>query len=168
MRIENSITKDVHKILALYDHAIAYQSKMGAVQWPKFTSAEIKKEILSGQQWKMLIEDQIACAWMTTFDDPYIWGDKNEDPSLYIHRIATNPVFRGSHFVNHIIKWACVFAKQNQKKFIRMDTAGYNKKLIEYYTGCGFTFLGANPLADASKLPMHYQNTPVCLFEMEI
>ncbi|MBQ0736503.1 GNAT family N-acetyltransferase [Aquimarina celericrescens] len=168
MTIENSTATDIFKILELYDHAISYQSKMGAVQWPKFTKEDIKKEVDAAQQWKIVIDDQIACVWMTTFNDPYIWEHKNRDPSVYIHRIATHPTFRGQHFVKHIIDWALTFAKKQQKSFIRMDTAGHNEKLISYYTCCGFTFLGSEPLNDTANLPDHYHNTPVCLFEMEV
>ncbi len=168
MIIKNSTPQDIPTILDLYDHAISYQVKMKAVQWPKFTPENVKKEISTNQQWKIVIDNQIACVWMTAFDDPYIWGDKNEDPSVYIHRIATNPKFRGHYFVNHIIEWARTFAIQQQKNFIRMDTAGFNEKLIKYYTSCGFTFLGADPLQNTTELPVHYHNTPVCLFEMKV
>ncbi len=168
MNIQQSTTKDIDTILELYDHAIAYQKSKGAVHWPKFTPTAIEKEITADQQFKIVVDNQIACVWMVAFNDPDIWGEKDKDPSVYIHRIATNPVFRGYHFVNHIISWAKVFAKDQHKKYIRMDTAGHNQKLIEYYTNCGFTFLGADPLPNASKLPVHYHNTPVCLFEMEI
>ncbi len=168
MHIENSTITDSTTILELYDHAIAYQLKKDAVHWPKFTVTDIKKEIDAQQQWKITIDGQIACVWMTTFDDPYIWGDKNKDPSVYIHRIATNPIFRGHHLVKKIIAWALVFAKEQQKNFIRMDTAGHNEGLIAYYTSCGFNFLGSNPLKDVTNLPVHYHNTRVCLFEMEV
>lgn len=168
MNVKNSITSDVSTILEIYDHAISYQSKMEAVQWPKFTIEHIQKEIETEVQWKIMVDDQIACVWMTTFDDPHIWEDKNRDPSLYIHRIATNPIFRGNHFVPHIITWARSFAKKHHKFFIRMDTAGTNEKLISYYVNCGFTYLGAYLLTNTTELPVHYHNTPVCLFEIKL
>ncbi|MBP2831947.1 GNAT family N-acetyltransferase [Aquimarina sp. U1-2] len=168
MHIENSTIEDIPAILQLYTHAVAYQTKVGAVPWPQFTHSDIKKEIDAGQQWKIVIDNQIACVWMTTFDDPYIWEVKNKDPSVYIHRIATNPKFRGQHFVKKIITWAYTFAASRQKEFIRMDTAGHNEKLISYYTNCGFEFLGSAPLKNASKLPSHYRNTKVSLFQIKL
>ncbi len=168
VNIENSIPDDIPAILALYDHAIAYQERMGAAQWPKLTTTDIQKEVNASQQWKISINNQIACIWMTTFDDPYIWEDKNKDPAVYIHRIATNPNFRGQHFVKHIISWARTFAQQQHKSFIRMDTAGRNEKLITYYTACGFTFLGAHLLSDTTQLPSHYHHIPISLFEIKL
>jgi hypothetical protein len=44
--------------------------------------------------------------------------------------------------VLNIIEWAKDFGKENHKKFIRMDTWGENKKLIDYYIKCGFKFRG--------------------------
>ncbi len=168
MKIENSTIRDIQEILNLYDHAIAYQNRMKAVAWPTFTYDQIIPEVNNGQQWKILIDNKIACVWMTTFDDPHIWGDKNQQPAVYIHRIAVNPNFRGQNLTKKIIHWAHAFAKEKQKEYIRLDTAGYNQKLINYYTQCGFNFLGADPLANTSNLPLHYHNTPVCLFEMKV
>ncbi len=168
MTIENATSKDISVILELYDHAIAYQEKMDAVPWPRFSPNIIKKEINASQHWKLIINNQIACVWLTAFDDPYIWEEKNRDPSLYIHRIATHPNFRGNHFVLDIIAWTRNIAIKNNKKFIRMDIAGNNKKLASYYTKCGFTFLGSNILDNTVNLPTHYHDTPVCLFEMEV
>ncbi|WP_109434944.1 GNAT family N-acetyltransferase [Aquimarina sp. AU119] len=168
MNIQNSTLDDISVILKLYGYATSYQIRMGAIPWPKFEKEMIQKEIDTEQQWKIIIDNQIACVWMTTFDDPYIWEERNEDPSVYIHRIATNPDFRGHHFVKSIISWACNYAKENNKSFIRMDTAGHNDKLISYYTNCGFTFLGANTLKNTKELAEHYKNAPINLFEMKV
>lgn len=168
MTIESSTQQDIQTILKLYDYATAYQQKMKAILWPSFTQDQIEQEIINSQQWKICIDGDIACVWMTTFEDPFIWEERNKDPSVYIHRIATNPNYRGRNFVKHIVDWAKTYAQQHHKQYIRLDTAGNNEKLIAYYTRCGFNFLGANPLKETSNLPQHYHNTPVCLFEMEV
>ena len=49
-----------------------------------------------------------------------------------------------------------------------MDTWGDNRKLIDYYTNCGFEFLGVVTPDEIEKLPKHYEGITLSLFEMEI
>lgn len=41
-----------------------------------------------------------------------IWGDKNSEPSVYLHRIATNPNFRGQKQVIEVVKWIQLVLKR--------------------------------------------------------
>ena len=166
--ITNSTDSDIDEIFRLYRLATDYQKTQGAVLWPQFDRALVEKEIGEKHQWKMVIENNIACVFATTFSDPLIWMGKDNDPSVYIHRIATNPAYRGNHLVTHIINWAKAFAKSNNKNFIRIDTVGENKKLIAYYQKCGFNFLGLTRLGNAKSLPQHYHNATVSLFEIQL
>jgi ribosomal protein S18 acetylase RimI-like enzyme len=144
------------------------QKIKGAVVWPQFDKAFIEKEILNKEQWKITIDDQVACVWSTTFSDSQIWGERNDDPSVYIHRIAANPHFRGCNMVSEIVTWSRNYARENNKKFVRMDTVGENKGLITYYQKCGFDFLGLLPLKNTESLPAHYHNATVSLFQIMI
>lgn len=168
MIIENSETKDTSEILGLYQIARDFQKTKGAVIWPNFEKELIETEIEEQRQWKILINNQIACVWSTTFSDPQIWQERNEDPSLYIHRIATNPNFRGQNLVLEIISWSKKYALKNEKKFIRMDTVGENEGLIQYYQKCGFDFLGLSKLKNTDNLPAHYHDATVSLFQMMV
>lgn len=103
MKIENSKLKDVTKIFDLYRIATNYMKSKNQVYWPEFPKGLIINEIEENRQWKLLIDEQIACIWATTLNDELIWGDKNNEPSLYIHRIATNPDFRGQNLVEKLI-----------------------------------------------------------------
>ncbi|MBC9796680.1 GNAT family N-acetyltransferase [Sinomicrobium weinanense] len=94
--------------------------------------------------------------------------DDDATSSVYIHRIATNPEFRGNNFVKIIVNWAREFAESQSKKFIRMDTCGQNDRLINHYKNCGFEFLGIKKLKNTSGLPSHYHNADVCFFEIEL
>ena len=166
MTIENSRIEDIGEIFRLYEIARNFQIAKGAVTWPAFDRAQIENEIINKQQWKIIIDNEVACIWMTTFSDPQIWEERNEDPSVYIHRIATNPVFRGQNLVAAIVKWSRKYAQENEKQFIRMDTIGENKGLIDHYQKCGFEFLGLFKLKNTQALPAHYDNATVSLFQM--
>ena len=169
MEIKNCTLQDADKILELYDAAMALQTEKKMVIWPKFENSFIEKEIKEKRQWKLLMNDQISCNWAITFDDKEIWGEKDKNDSIYIHRIATNPAFRGNKFINAIVLWAVKYAESMGKRYVRLDTLGNNTKLIHHYTSAGFNFLGMHLLTDTSNLPDHYKKEPnCCLFELDI
>lgn len=169
MKIQTSTSNDIPEIFRQYDLATEYQKTIFPENtWPTFERELVETEIQEQRQFKMLIDGQIACVWAITFADPQIWEERDKDPSIYIHRIATNPDFRGQNFVAEIVDWARDYAKSHQKKYIRMDTCGDNQKLIKHYTSCGFNFLGIVRLKNADELPSHYQDADVCLFEIKL
>lgn len=166
--IVTSEPADLDVIFRLYGIATAFQQSKGMVQWPQFDRQMVETEIREMRQWKLIIEDQIACVWATTFSDPHIWEERNNDHAVYIHRIATEPVFRGRNLVNEIITWAKAYAITHGKRYIRLDTVGNNEGLIKHYTKCGFEFLGLKQLKNTKGLPGHYHNATVSLFELEV
>lgn len=168
-KILNCVTSDIDEILSLYQAARELQTQKRMVVWPVFEKDFVEKEINEKRQWKLPVNDVIACNWAITFSDKEIWGEKDKNDSIYIHRIATNPIFRGNRYIDKIVSWAKEYAKQKNKQFIRLDTLGNNTKLIEHYTSAGFQFLGMFELADTLNLPGHYQKEPnCCLFEMDL
>jgi ribosomal protein S18 acetylase RimI-like enzyme len=167
-QIQNSNSNDINEIFRLYKIATDFQKTKFTVYWPEFDRKLIETEISENRQWKIVTDNTIACIWATTFNDPQIWEEKNADPAVYIHRIATNPDFRGQQLVEQIVTWAKLYALENKKKFVRMDTVGDNPGLINYYTKCGFDFLGLLKLKNTAELPAHYNNATVSLFEMKL
>ncbi|MEP6713042.1 MAG: GNAT family N-acetyltransferase [Ferruginibacter sp.] len=169
MRIENSTSEDIPEIFRLYRIASEYQkTKQGVVVWPAFERQLVETEIAQDRQWKLIIDEEIACVWATTFSDEQIWEQRNADAAVYIHRIATNPNLRGKNFVSIIVAWAKDYAKNKSKDFVRLDTLGNNTKLIDHYARAGFSFLGMFDLKDTKGLPDHYHNIPACLFEIKL
>lgn len=163
----NSTEKDIPEIFRLYGLATAFQKvKFPENLWPEFDIDLIKREVAEKRQFKLSIDDQVACVWAIAYSDPEIWQGDDGRSSIYIHRIATNPDFRGNNYVKLIVDWARKFAKD--KKYIRMDTCGENLRLIQHYQNCGFEFLGIKKLEDASNLPAHYHNADVCYFEIKL
>jgi GNAT superfamily N-acetyltransferase len=168
MEIQNSVNKDIQEIFRLYKIATDFQKTKFIVHWPEFERNLIQTEIDENRQWKIIIDGKIACVWATTFDDPQIWEERNNDPAVYIHRIAVNPEFRGQNLVQQIAEWAKQYALSNERRFVRMDTVGENNGLINYYTKCGFDFLGLLKLQNTEGLPAHYDNATVSLFQIEV
>lgn len=167
-QIQNSNINDIDEIFRLYKIATDFQKTKFTVHWPEFDRKLIETEISENRQWKIVADGKISCVWAITFNDPQIWEERDKDPSVYIHRIATNPDFRGQNLVGQIVEWAKIYARENQKQFVRMDTVGDNSGLINYYTKCGFDFLGLLKLKNTAGLPAHYDNATVSLFQMTI
>ncbi len=165
-QILNSNINDIDEIFRLYKIATDFQKTRYTVHWPEFERSLIESEIKEKRQWKIVADAKIACIWATTFSDPQIWEERNKDPAVYIHRIATNPDFRGQNLMGKITQWVKMFAIENQKKYVRMDTVGANPGLIHYYTKCGFDFLGLLKLKNTKGLPAHYNKATVSLFQM--
>jgi GNAT superfamily N-acetyltransferase len=166
--IQPSDAADLQAILELYGHASALQREKEMVTWPEIPPSLIKQEIAEQRQWKMIIDNQIACIWVIAFDDPLIWGEKNKDPAVYIHRIANAPDFRGQGLVEFVVKAVDDMACKMRLDFMRLDTVGQNPGLIKHYTGHGFQYLGAYTLPSTEGLPGHYNDGPVLLFEREV
>jgi len=167
--IRNCTLADADSILALYDAAINLQTQKNTVVWPLFEKTFIEKEIEEGRQWKLVIGGEIACNWAITFNDKEIWAERDKNDSIYIHRIAANPSFRGNRFIDDIVDWARSYARSKDKQYVRLDTLGNNTRLIQHYMSAGFNFLGIFRLGNTQGLPAHYNREPnCCLFEMPI
>ncbi len=168
MRIEPSEIQDLDPAMALYRAAVDYQRINGYNLWPEFDRALIENEIKEKRHYRIVEGNEIACVFSVVYNDPIIWEEKDKEPSIYLHRIATNPHFKGKGIMHLIKKWAAEHALQNGRKFIRMDTWGDNEKLKAYYVNCGFTYIGQKHLPQPTTLPQHYWGLTLSLFEIQL
>jgi ribosomal protein S18 acetylase RimI-like enzyme len=168
MQIINSTSNDFNTIYTFYDYAIAYQKTKFHKHWLHFDEGMIETEIRENRQWKIIVDENIVCVFAITFNDPVIWGEKDKQPSIYIHRIVTHPDYRGNNYVKDIVTWAKTYCKENNRQYIRLDTWGDNEKLIAHYTNCGFTFLGLSSEMKSDTLPKHYDSLQLSLFEIKV
>ncbi|KAA5537106.1 GNAT family N-acetyltransferase [Taibaiella lutea] len=168
MEILLSQMTDIDTIFELYDDAIAFQKQVSTKQWRGFERALVETEIQKGLQYKIIINGAVACIFAIAYNDEIFWGAKDLQPSIYLHRIVTNPTFRGHSFVKVIIEWAKEYCKENNRQFIRMDTWGDNQRLIDYYITCGFEHTETILLSNTEGLPAHYTAMELALFEIEV
>jgi len=167
MDFKLSTIEDIDAIFKFYDWAVAFQKEKFNKHWKGFERGLIEKEIAESRQWKILVDNEIACVFAITFEDESIWKEKNNDKAVYFHRIVTNPKYRGQHFVKKIAEWGIAFAKENRLEYLRMDTWGDNMSLIDYYQQCGFDFIGIIT-PDFSNLPKHYEGITLSLFQIKV
>ena len=91
MQIINSTPSDIEIIFSLYDDAVAFQKTKFDKHWLSFDREMVENEIAEKRQWKIMENDEVVCIFAIAYEDPFIWKEKNADPSVYIHRIVTNP-----------------------------------------------------------------------------
>lgn len=92
----------------------------------------------------------------------------DQNDAIDLHRIVVNPNFKGQRQFEKVLNWACQFARQNNLKFVRMDTWADNLKIIEYYKSFRFEFVENYKTTNAAELPIQNRNLNVTLLEMEV
>jgi GNAT superfamily N-acetyltransferase len=168
MEIKHTTIEDIESAFGLYRAAVDYQRINGYNLWPEFERSLIEKEINEKRHYKIVDGNEIACVFSVVYNDPVIWEEKDKEASVYLHRIATNPTFKGKGIMQLIKKWAADHARSQGRKFLRMDTWGDNEKLKEYYIRCGFNYLGKKHLPLPNPLPRHYWGSTLSLFEIAL
>lgn len=168
MEILQSKNEDLDTIMELYAAGTAYQKLVAEKHWQGFDRAMVQREIDEERQYKIIESGSIACVFAAASSDALIWKERNADPAIYLHRIATHPDHRGKSYVKSIIDWARDYALTNGKQYIRMDTGSGNERLNNYYISCGFSYLGITEIGNAEGLPLHYRGGSSSLFEIKI
>lgn len=168
MIIENSILSDIDFILGLFKQAIEYQKAKGYNLWIEFDRTLIETKIRENRHFKIIDNNAIVCIFSVLYTDPVIWGDKDNGDAVYLHRITTNPAYKGKGLIQVVKSWAIEYARQKNKKFLRMDTWGNNETLRNYYINQGFNYIGQQHLIPVEGVPPHYGGMVLSLFENEV
>jgi len=168
MNILPAVGDDTPKIFELYDKAIAFQQTVFDKTWISFAPEQVATEIAERRLWKIIDDSKIANIFSITYNDPILWGERSNAAAIYIHRIVTDPEFRGRGYVQAITDWAKQYAKVKGSRFVRMDTWSDNQKLLDYYQNCGFKFLGNVTPEESDTLPPHYRGLRLALLEIDL
>lgn len=164
MKIVNTTLADLETVFSLYRDARALQKAGGFNLWPEFENDLIQKEIAEKRHWKLCKGDEIAAVFSVLYSDPLIWGaEADAVPSVYLHRIAVHPSYRGQQIISRIKDWGLEHGRMLHKKRLRMDTWGDNEKLRNYYLQFGFRHVGQRHVGND-----HYGGPVLSLLEAEI
>ena len=168
MEIKKTLVADIPAVFKLYDYATAFQQKVGTNSWKGFEISMVEREIAEERHFVIEDEGVISATFVLTFNDSLIWKEADLEPSVYIHRIATHPDFRGRNYVQKIVNWCIDFAKAKNLKYVRLDTTSGNDLLNKYYIKCGFTYKGISEIEWNETLPEHYKDGSFALFEIKL
>lgn len=164
---QNSESSDLTEIIKIYEAAAQYQAAKGYNVWPIVSHDVVLKEIEEQRHIKIIKNNVIVGIFTMAFSDPIIWGERDNNTSLYLHRIATHPNFKGNNLMSYIVEWSKQKAIENNKPFIRLDTWADNENLINFYLKYGFKIVG-DKFLPPSSLSKHYWNITVTLFELKV
>jgi hypothetical protein len=169
MDIQPSAPSDLSTIFELFEAALLYQEERGYDLWPRFSEELIMKEIDDKRHFKILQGPQIVAILSVQYSDPAIWGpEKQDEPALYLHRIAVHPSHKGKRMMVLIRDWSIRHARTMGKRFVRMDTWGNNRNLRDYYVSCGWPCIGQRTLTPASGELPHYGGDYLSLFQLSV
>lgn len=168
MEILRTAKEDLGIMRTMWNEALHFQKEGGNPVWPEFPEELIVKEIESDLNYKLTAGGKILCYFSIAFSDPAIWGDMEKGDALYLHRGVTASEFRGLGLTRFIFEWARIKAKLINRKYIRIDTWGSNKELINYYIRAGFRHIGYKDMDEAAGLPAHYRNLRLAIFETDV
>lgn len=168
IKIENTTKNDRDDVIWLFEQAMEQQGKNGYRVWNEIDIPGLEKDIENQLQYKIVHNNHILCIFSIQYNDPFIWCEKDQDDAIYLHRIVVHPAFKGQKQFEKVLTWAKQHARQNNLKFVRMDTWAENKKIIEYYKSYGFECIGNFQTPDSQELPVQNRNLHVALLEMEL
>lgn len=166
MNIHHCQPADLPRVLELFEESAQLQRQRSHFWWGPFEEETLAAEICRGELYKVEVGNEIGCVFKAVLNDPVIWGEKDKDPALYLHRIASGLHFRGRGFMDAILKWSREYCRRHNRTYIRLDTWGLNQKLTDYYQKIGFRLAGAKVITKTDALPPHYSGI-LNLFEME-
>lgn len=166
--IENTIESDLKVICWMFDQAILYQKLKKYPVWNGYDVAVLQNDIAQKIQYKIVVNDEIACIFSVCYTDPIIWGEKDKGDAIYIHRIVVNPKHKKQKHFEKIFTWAKNHAIENDFDFIRMDTWADNPNIISYYCSFGFEFLTNFTTPNTADLPVQHRNLKLALLQYKI
>lgn len=159
---------DGEQVLWLFKKTLELNGRMGYSVWESIDEAFLKRDMLSGHQYKVISGNDILCVFSIQLNDALIWGDRETNDAVYLHRIVTHPLQRGKRQFAKVIDWAKQFAQLHRRSAIRMDTWSSNTRLISYYISYGFQVVGHVLTPDDPLLPIQNRNLQVTLLELPV
>ncbi|RQP14579.1 GNAT family N-acetyltransferase [Parapedobacter defluvii] len=167
-QIINTSPDDWDTIRMLFRKAMELQGKNGYKVWEEIDEIGLKRDIENHLQYKIMQNEDLLCIFSVQFSDPFIWRERDKGDAIYLHRIVVNPDFKGQKQFEKVLNWARQHARQNNLKYVRMDTWAENAKIIDYYKTFGFEFIGIHQTGNEPELPIQNRNLEVALLEMDL
>lgn len=158
--------EDLPFIYNLFEEAISYQKKNGYIGWKSYDKDFIKADVDHKLLFKILHGDDVLGIFCICHIDQLIWRERERGDAVYLHRIVLNRAFQGTRIFEKVLAWSLGFAKEHNRKFVRMDTWAENFKLINYYRDYGFRFVENYTTPDTPDLPVQHRNLNVALLEL--
>jgi len=163
--IRHTTPEDLASVYELFEHSIVYQERHGYPAWKNYDKGAIVRDIENGHQYKIMIDGTIALVFSVAYSDKVIWREMDQGESIYLHRIVTNPQFKGQRLFGQILAWCHQHIREKGLRSIRMDTWADNPTIIQYYRSFGFEVVDNFTTPNSVELPLHNRNLALTLLE---
>lgn len=168
MEIRNTTAEDRSMVRWLFKEAMTLQGVRGHKVWSVLDQEGLERDLQNGLQYKIVDRNDVVGVFSIQYSDPHIWGDRDQGDAIYLHRIVTNPRFKGQRLFEKVLDWVKAHAMGHGRAFVRMDTWADNARLIAYYRFFGFELAGHHRTDDNPELPVQNRNLEVALLEMKV
>jgi GNAT superfamily N-acetyltransferase len=147
MVIHQAEAADLLTVIAILDDVMLWLTAIGmAGQWgtgplprdPEQLPEDWKRDIERDEQYLATLLGRSVAALKLHFDTPVErWGAVAED-AAYVSRLIVRPAVSGHGIGRLLLDWAGRQAKQQGKRFLRLDCWASNARLCAYYETAGF------------------------------
>jgi GNAT superfamily N-acetyltransferase len=168
IQISNTSLEDWDRIVQLFDGVIEHQGKSSYRVWESIDWDALREDIEKQLHYKITVNGQISCIFNVQYSDPLLWGEKENNDAIYLHRIVIDLAFKGQKQFAKVLEWAKQDALQRGLKFVRLDTWADNAKIIDYYNSYGFIPVGHYQTSDSAELPIQNRNLYGILLEISL
>lgn len=160
--IKPALTEDLAKIKRLTERCAQAMADKGIYQWNEHypSKEKLAADIKKNELYKLTnAENEIMgiIVLSTEMDSEYVpikWLTKNEN-NIYVHRLATDPIFWGLGNGKKLMDFAEDFAKNHNYNSVRLDTFSQNKRNHRFYESRGYKRLGDIFFPNQSEHPFH-------------
>jgi hypothetical protein len=166
--IVNTSKSDLDLVFGLFDRSAEYQEKHGYPSWRNYDRNAIIRDVENSNQYKVVIDEKIAIVFSVCYADKVIWRHFDRNDAVYLHRIVANMDFKGQRFFGVVLDWAIEHCKRRGLSSVRMDTWAANPRIVDYYSGFGFTIVENFTTPDSDELPVHNRRLELTLLEYSV
>ena len=169
MKIKKSKDSYIEDFYTLWQEAIVYHKQNNYPIFPIFPREQILLEIDEGLHYSVYSKnDECIGFFSLALEDFVIWEEQERNDAIYIHRMCSNRKFKEVNLSKMVLVWGYEYVIQNQRRYVRMDTWGDNKKLVAHYISSGFKVKQYKQLGKTPELASHYDNILLIMFENDV
>lgn len=141
LNLRRAEISDIDNILELYSERTTWFKNNGIKQWSKYLEHHPKDEFLQSiqaQTYYILEKNNHIIAGFELSTDSKYWED-NVTLAFYIYKLVTKVGYKN---IGNIVFEICKsMARNNGKKYLRLDCLQSNKKLNDIYENHGFKLI---------------------------
>jgi GNAT superfamily N-acetyltransferase len=139
--MKQATTAGISQISGVLIEAAEWLISNGEKLWDldDLTAEKIASDVDEGKYWFAEIDNEIAGCIRYQNEDPEYWDDVPHRDSAFIHRVAIGRGFAGCGLAGRMIEWAKNKAKNDGKRYLRLDCAD-RPKLRAVYEKMGFSY----------------------------